>query len=57
MATEYYDDERFCDHCKKDTLHNCRDSTHERDSTDDYQECKDCGWWMTGYDRKYNAPF
>lgn len=56
MVTEYYDDERYCENCKEDTWHSCRDSTHERDSSDDYQECKKCGWWMTGYMRKYHPP-
>lgn len=53
---EYYIDERHCDHCDKETPHRCKDSTHERDSSDDYQECLVCKWWMMGYSRKYNAP-
>ena len=44
----YYKDERFCEHCNKDTMHECLDSTHERDSSQDYQECLDCNWYSVG---------
>lgn len=54
---ENYETTRFCDHCDKDTLHKCRDSQHERDSSQDYQECLECGWFMTGYTGKYEPPF
>jgi len=52
----FYEGTRFCDHCEKDTKHICRDSTHERDSSDDYQKCLECGWYMTGYSGEYNPP-
>jgi hypothetical protein len=51
----HYDDERFCEHCDKDTPHTCEDTTHERDSSGDYQECKVCGWHSIGH-REYSPP-
>jgi hypothetical protein len=54
---DYYEDIRHCDHCDKDTPHTCKDDTHERDSSQDYQQCLTCKWWMMGFTRKYNPPF
>jgi len=48
--------ERFCDHCERDTQHNCRDSDHERDSSADYQECLVCHWYCTGMSGEYHPP-
>ena len=48
MNEEYYEDERFCYHCKKVTNHKCKDSGHERDSSQDYQECLECKWYSLG---------
>ena len=45
----YYEEIRECEHCKKETKHQCKDSEHERDSTGDYQECLECFYWKTGY--------
>lgn len=47
-SDEWYEDERFCSHCDKDTKHRCRDSTHERDSSADWQTCLVCGWALSG---------
>lgn len=55
--SDTYEDERWCNHCGKYTNHNCRDSNHERDSSEDYEECKDCGYWMTGFNLKQSPPW
>ena len=55
-ASGYYGSIRSCHHCEMDTLHRCKDSGHERDSSQDYQECKLCGWWKLGMDGEYRAP-
>ena len=59
MKDEYYQDTRYCYHCNKNTVHKCKDSSHERDSTNDFQECDECKWWTTGLSgcRDYNRPF
>lgn len=54
--TKVYKDERYCDHCEKDTQHGCVDSQHERDSSQDYQECNECGWYMYGLTGEYQEP-
>lgn len=50
---QFYKKERFCDHCQKDTTHECKDSDHERDSSGDWQECLVCGWYKTGRSDEY----
>lgn len=55
MPTPEYRDERFCGHCQADTDHICRDDTHERDSSQDYQCCTVCGWWRMGHGKPH-AP-
>lgn len=52
----HYQDERHCGHCQADTLHECRDSEHERDSSDDFQRCTVCRWYKTGHSRTYEPP-
>lgn len=54
--TECYDDVRYCGHCDQDTPQRCRDDDHERDSSNDYQECVICGWWLTGLRREWSPP-
>ncbi len=51
-----YEDERFCEHCQRDTPHECRDSGHERDGSHDRQECKVCHWYSTGMRSGYYPP-
>jgi ribosomal protein L44E len=51
-----YEDERYCERCDKYTPHTCRDSEHERDSSYDYQQCRECGWWKTGFSNSYHPP-
>jgi hypothetical protein len=51
-----YKDEKFCEHCGKDTLHLIHDTEHERDSSRDYFECLVCRWWGFGILGKYNPP-
>jgi hypothetical protein len=36
-------DERFCPACDADTLHLCRYTEHERDSSGNYRQCTVCG--------------
>ena len=50
-----YIDEYFCDHCDKDTLHKILESGHERDSSNDYFECLECGWSKSGHG-EYEPP-
>lgn len=56
-APKSYKDERICGHCQAERVHLCRDGGHERDSSGDYQECTDCGWWKTGAGDEYYPPF
>lgn len=55
MEKEYVD-EKFCEHCQKDTQHKFTDYGHERDSSQDKFECLICHWWGTGYDDEYSEP-
>lgn len=55
-APDTYQDDRFCGHCEKDTLHRCFDSGHERDGSNDWQECLTCGWCRFG-NGSYVPPF
>ncbi len=56
MLPNQYEDERFCEHCEKETPHTCYDSGHERDSSNDYQKCQVCGWWLLGMFTHYLPP-
>jgi hypothetical protein len=56
MSSEYEVDELWCCKCEKDTVHICRYSTHERDSTDDFFACTECRWAYSGWDGKYHEP-
>lgn len=53
----YYKDERFCQHCDRDTPHECKDSGHERDSSMDYQKCLICKYYMLGMSSKLAEPY
>lgn len=57
MNPNEYNDEMFCDHCEKDTIHLIRYSGHERDSSGDYFECLTCHWWRTGATDELNPPY
>ncbi len=49
MFPDHYRDDRYCDRCDRETLHDCKDSGHERDSSQDYRKCLVCGlerWGM-----------
>lgn len=37
------EDDRHCEWCGRETRHALHDSGHERDSSGDYRECKECG--------------
>jgi hypothetical protein len=49
MDSLFYKDERYCKNCDEFTLHKCIDGVHERDSSDDYQQCLICGWHKYGF--------
>ena len=51
----YYKDERYCEICKEYTNQICRDSTHERDSSEDYQICLTCYSDRDGYSGKWHT--
>lgn len=53
MNSPEYIDERYCGHCEEDTMQTCRDDTHERDSSHDYQKCHKCGWEYRGMRGKW----
>jgi hypothetical protein len=53
---EYYQDERFCDHCDKYTEHTCKDDGHERDSSYDYEECNVCKYYSYGMSSEQSPP-
>jgi hypothetical protein len=44
----YFNEERYCQHCKKDTWHQCFESGHERDSSSDVQTCTECWRYRVG---------
>ena len=57
MSTPTYQDERWCPKCQAYTQHQCVDGNHERDSSNDYQECTKCRWWGTGgWSANYEPP-
>ena len=55
--TDIYVDKRYCGHCNNDTMQECRDSGHERDSSNDYQECLACHWYKCGMNPHWEPPF
>jgi len=46
-------DTRYCPICDTDTEQMCQNSTHERDSTADYQKCLQCEYEYSGYTGKW----
>lgn len=56
MVWVNYQDERYCEHCGRDTPHTCSDTDHERDSSWDYQQCMCCRWYKYGHDCHYTEP-
>lgn len=50
------EEERYCSHCEKDTMHTYHDSNHERDSSRDWQVCHECGWRYSGLTGKTEPP-
>lgn len=55
-SDRWYDDEWDCGNCGHYTMHKCKDSQHERDSSGDYRECTVCGWYVCGMSGKYSPP-
>lgn len=52
-----YEDECYCGHCDKYTKQTIHDSGHERDSSNDWRECHECGWRLDGYSGKWHEPY
>jgi hypothetical protein len=52
-SADLYDEIRPCSHCNLDTLHQCYDSGHERDSSDDWARCTVCNWRRGGHDDEH----
>ncbi len=50
---EDYEAEHFCKTCNKDTVHEVHCDGHERDSSGDYRECKECGTLIVGSDPNF----
>ncbi len=44
----------YCGICKKDTEQLVEWSTHERDSSSDYQRCLECGSYYLGLSGKWH---
>ena len=53
---ELQQEERYCGHCGKDTQQNCIDFNHERDSSQDWRKCLECGWTYHGFTGKWTPP-
>jgi hypothetical protein len=51
-----YEDEMYCENCRKDTRHFISESGHERDSSGDLFRCLECRWWATGLTGTYHPP-
>lgn len=49
--------ELYCDHCDKDTKQQVSESGHESDSSGDYFECIECGWFKLGLTDEWHEPF
>lgn len=56
MSQPDYTDEAFCDHCGRDTEQLFHDGGHERDSSNDYQECLVCRWIKWGHGDTFRPP-
>ena len=55
MKQEYFDESGYCPRCPEYTLHYYYIQGHERDSSQDYQVCLECGLTQTGYGDDYEA--
>ncbi len=53
---KYYNDDRFCGHCNKETTHKCYDTNHERDRSWDYEECLICHYHKYGVSDEQYPP-
>jgi hypothetical protein len=56
QAEHEFEMEIWCTHCGKETSHLCRPSGHERDSSQDYEECLECRWYGYGIDGYKKQP-
>lgn len=56
MSKEYKDI-MYCGHCGEDTEQTIFDSEHERDSSNDRQECHKCGWVRYGLSGTWEPPY
>lgn len=48
--------ETWCDICKKETQVYFKSGGHERDSSGDYEECLECGYWRYGMCSEWEKP-
>jgi hypothetical protein len=46
----------YCPHCDAETLQHVWESGHERDGSNDWQECTICHWRYSGLTGKWQAP-
>lgn len=53
---EYWEDTAHCDHCGYETLHGYYVSNHERDSSQNYRECRTCRWVLHDHGSSYEPP-
>lgn len=55
-VSKTYISEMYCGHCDKDTEQKITDGGHERDSSNDLQECLECGWTKSGLTDEWSEP-
>jgi hypothetical protein len=56
MKQEEVKDPWHCKHCDAETIHLCRYSGHERDSSRDWRKCLVCEWECFGITGEYEPP-
>lgn len=49
-------DDCFCDRCAEYTSHHVYDDGHERDSSNNWRECLECGWVRYDLTEEYRPP-
>lgn len=54
--SERYNSTGYCTHCERTTPHVREDGGHERDSSNDYEECLVCGWFKWGFMKDRVGP-
>lgn len=54
--SKYYKDYGDCPYCQVETECLCFDSGHERDSSNDWRQCLNCGSWNSGMGDSWDKP-